>query len=39
VAVDSEGVSVHNTGPKAWAAKIAEGKASAALDKIKVVVA
>jgi len=43
VAVDSVGVSVHNTGPQLWAAKIAEaansGKANAALDKIKVTVA
>ncbi|MBC7718033.1 MAG: fumarate hydratase [Pseudorhodobacter sp.] len=43
VAVDSVGVSVHNTGPQVWAAKIAEaansGKANAALDKIKVTVA
>ncbi len=36
VAVDSEGVSVHNTGPAVWAAKIAESKASVALEKIKV---
>ncbi len=39
VAVDSEGVSVHNTGPQLRAAKIAESRASAALDEIKVTVA
>jgi fumarate hydratase class I len=27
VAVDSEGISVHNTGPKEWAAKIESLKA------------
>ena len=36
VAVDSNGVSVHNTGPAVWAEKIAQSKASAALEKIKV---
>jgi fumarate hydratase class I len=27
VAVDSNGISVHNTGPKEWAERIASGKA------------
>ena len=36
VAVDSNGVSVHNTGPAVWAAKIAQSKANATLEKIKV---
>jgi fumarate hydratase class I len=34
VAVDSQGVSVHNTGPKEWEARI---KATGSLGKIPVV--